>query len=219
MEFKKQMIPTIVGIVFLLVLAIGATYAYYTFTSTISSGTNKITSTLSEVGNVSLTSNTPSTLSMAVSTSNMMDVGSNVTYYGTLGNNQPATTVETTPVIATASVVGEGTFSCSYTLTITATSTGTSTYTAFQGMTGKSTNQIVLTINTEKTTTLDFNTSSLFTNRTITGTLSNISASNPVNITAQLKLVNKTGLNQTALAGTDINIAITPTTFTCTITG
>jgi len=204
---KKIIVPTIVAIVTLVMLTVGATYAYFTVSATNSFGTKTITATTPEIGSVALS--TGSNLSMTLTAAQMMKQSSDVTYYASASG---ATTTATTANIGTATVTGAGTFTCNYTLSVT--DNDNSLYDAFQSMTGKSAGQIVLTVNG---TAYDFNTASLFP-KTITGTMSGLTSSASQNITAQLKFVNKASVDQSSLAGKTITLTFTVSDFSCTAT-
>lgn len=214
METKKIVLPTIIAVVFLIVLTVGATYAYFRVQTNNNSSSATINTTTASVGSITITNVSPN-ISINLTAADMIDSGQDIPYYAQAGNNQAGTTVLTTPTVASINVTGEGTYRCEYTLTLSASSIGTNMFTTFRGMTGRSDNQIVLTINTETTTTLDFNNNSLSFPKTISGTYTGLTQNNGASITAQLKIVNKTGLNQTALAGTSISISIQPTRFDC----
>ena len=204
---KKVIVPTIVAIITLVMLTVGATYAYFTVSATNSFGTKTITATTPSVGSVALS--TGSNLTMTLTAAQMMKQSSDVTYYASPSG---ATTTATTSNIGTAKVTGSGTFTCTYSLSVT--DNDNSLYDAFQSMTGKSTGQIVLTVNG---TSYDFNTASLFP-KTISGTMTGLTSSASQNITAQLKFVNKTSVDQSSLAGKSITLTFTVSNFSCTAT-
>ena len=204
---KKVIVPTIVAIITLVMLTVGATYAYFTVSATNSFGTKTITATTPSVGSVALS--TGSNLTMTLTAAQMMKQSSDVTYYASPSG---ATTTATTANIGTAKVTGSGTFTCTYSLSVT--DNDNSLYDAFQSMTGKSTGQIVLTVNG---TSYDFNTASLFP-QTISGTMTGLTSSASQNITAQLKFVNKTSVDQSSLAGKSITLTFTVSNFSCTAT-
>ncbi len=214
MKDKKILISMIVAVATLVVLVIGAAYAYFSVSTTNSFGTKTITATTPDVGSVTLTSG--AALTMNLTAEQMMKGESDLTYYASASGT---TTTATSPVMATATVTGAGTFSCSYSFNIAASSTGTSMYTAFQGMTGKSTGQIVLTVTPfgGSAQTFDFNSGSLFP-ATVSGTITNLTSAQAKTLTAQLKFVNKYNLAQDALKNTDIILTFTATTFSCTAT-
>ncbi len=210
---KKVLVPAIIAVMALVVLTVGATYAYFSISTSTSNYTTRTASaSAASVGSVALASGT--NLTMSVTAAQMMKGSSDITYYA---SSSGTTTTATTETIGTATVTGSGTYTCNYTLTVSATAT-TSMYTAFQGMTGKAAGQIVLTVNNGGTsTTLDFNTASLFP-KTISGTMTGLTSSASKTITAQLKLVNSSTVDQSALAGTDITLSFAVSGFTCTAT-
>ena len=214
MDSKKALVPAIIAVFTIMVLAVGATYAYFTVGQTNDFGTKTISASAPAVGSVALSSG--SNLTMNLTRDQMMQKSNDVSYYATASGTQ---TTASSPTMATISVTGSGTFSCDYTFNIAASSTGTSMYTAFQGMTGKSTGQIVLTVTPFGGTaqTFDFNTASLFP-ATVSGTVTGLTSSQSKTMTAQLKFVNKKTVVQDALENTDITLTFTATAFTCTST-
>ncbi len=212
MKDKKVILSLAIGIVAMITLVVGATYAYFSVTSTNSFGTKTITATTPTVGSVALSSG--SSLTMDLTAADMMKKGSDVTYYATASGKS---TTATSPAIATATVTGSGTFNCSYTIRATASSTN-SLYSAFNGMSGKSTGQIVLTIGG---TAFDFYSKNFSNNQyaEVSGNLNGITSSTAASsrqVTAQFKFVNKNTVVQDALAGKDITFTFTATAFSCT---
>ena len=207
MNTKKILVPTIVAVISFISLTVGATWAYFSVETSKVTQTAKISAELSDVGNVALTGG--SDISVSLTSSDMVNKGKDVTYYASASGK---TTSATSPVIATATAEGSGTFSCDYSIKID--DNATSMYDAFQSMGTKSTGQIVLTVNNSS---YDFNTKSLFP-KTFTGTLSGITSTTSKNITAQLKVVNKYNVNQSALAGTSLKLTFTVQSFTCVVT-
>ena len=207
MEKKKILLPTVIAVVTLIALVVGATYAYFSVATTNNFGTRTVTASAADVGSVALVAG--SNLSMSLTAADMMNKGSDTIYYASASGK---TTTLTTANIATASVTGAGTFTCNYTLTVDDNTS--SMYDAFQNMSTKSAGQIVLSVNG---TAYDFNTSSLFP-KTISGTMAGLTASVSKNITAQLKVVNKTSIDQSDLAGTSITLTFKVTAFSCTAT-
>jgi len=194
---KKVLLPIIVAIATLVIITVGATYAYFAVNTSNDFGTTTINATADSIGSVALTSE--SNLTMSLTASDMMAKGSDVTYYATASGKE---TTETSPVIATATVIGEGTYNCSYTITVTSSSTN-SLYTAFNAMTGKDEEQIVLKVGTN---TYDFY-NTTWTNghtETITGQFTGITSSTAAasrQLTAEFYLVNSNTIDQSALAG------------------
>ncbi len=213
METKKRLIIyLIIVIMTLLLLVIGASYAYFSVTSTNSFGSKTISASAPEVGSVILTSG--SNLTMNITASQMMKKDIDISYYA---SSNGTVNLQTTPVIAKAKVSGDGIYTCDYTLEISKSATN-DLYTAFQGWSGKTEGQIVLTVGNN---VYDFNTANLFTNNkiVINGTLSGIASGSPGQITAQLKFVNKKSLDQSALKNKDITLTFSATSFNCSVTG
>jgi len=144
---------------------------------------------------------------MTLTASQMMMGSEDITYYA---SSNGTTTTETTTNIGTATVTGNGSYTCDYTLTID--DNENSLYDAFQSMSTKSTGQIILTVNGEE---YDFHTTNLFP-KTISGTMSGLTSSKSQNITAQLKLVNKVNVDQSTLANKTLTLTFTATNFKCT---
>ena len=205
---NKMMIYVLVGVVTLLVMVLGSAYAYFATGTTNNFGTTTITGAADSAGSVTLVG-TNATIRLNLSGSDMMQGNDDITYWGT-STGDPSTT-QNVVTIGSTSVSGSNYYNCNYTLSATATGTN-NMYTAFQGMTGKSTEQIVLKVGDN---TYDFNTASLFP-ITINGTLEGVSSSNIQNITAEFYLVNKSNLTQDTLQGTDLSITLTATNFSCT---
>lgn len=208
METKKVLAPTIVAIVTLVMLTVGATYAYFTVTtSTTDFTTRTAEATTPKIGNVALASG--SNLTMTLTAADMMKGSNDITYYASSSGKK---TSATTATIGTATVTGEGKFNCNYTLTID--DNATSLYDAFQAWSGKTAGQIILNVNG---TDYDFNTATLFP-KEISGTFTGLTSTNSGTITASLKLVNKKDVDQSELANKTITLSfgIKPNTFTCT---
>ena len=214
---NKFLIPTIISVLFLVVLIISASYAYFAVTEGDSSSSAKLQGSVEDIGSVSF-EKTNNVLTMNLDNMQMIQLNKDVTYYA---SNTGITTEPTSEVLGFLKATGNGNFSCNYELEIKATSTtaDTNLYTKFQGMTGKSTDQIVLTITSSSgTKTYDFNTPNLFP-ITHSGSVSNLSEGTVENISAQLKFVNKTGVVQDALQNGNITFTMSVKTFKCDIVG
>jgi len=204
MNTKKVIIPIIISVATLILLTVGATYAYFNIGGTNNFGTKTITTSAESIGNVALSTGTNLTLDL--SAKQMMDNGSDLAYYA---SSTGTTTTPTTEKIGTATVTGEGIYNCTYKITMNDNSS--SMYDVFQGMSTKSTGQIILTVNG---TEYDFNTAGLFS-KEITGTMYGLTSDEARDITASLKIVNKTSVDQNALAGSNITITFSATSFEC----
>ncbi len=205
---KKIIIYASIVFVSLLILIVGSSYAYFSITSTNSFGSKTISASAPNIGSVILVGDN-NTVSLNLSAADMMKKTYNVYYYGTTSGT--ASTNRTSVQIAHTEVNGEGYFNCSYTLQ--ATNSGTNNlYTAFQGWSGKSTGQIVLTVGGN---TYDFNSANLFP-KTIQGTTYGATSSSSKIIEASLKFLNN-NVDQSVLKNKDITITLTATSFSCSI--
>jgi len=212
------LILTILSVVFLALLVVSASFAYFMVTANNNSSTTKINATVEDIGSVSFES-TKKTLTMNLTGMQMMQLNKDVPYYA---SNSGTTTTETSEILGYIEAEGNGTFDCEYELEIKATSKTdeSNLYTKFQGMAGKSNEQIVFSITTsEGTKNYDFNKENLFP-IIHPGKVTNlVDGSSPENITAQLKFVNKTGIIQDDLENGDITLSISVKAFKCDLVG
>jgi len=205
MKDKKTLIKFGIGIFVFLFLVIGATYAYFTMNITNSYENRKITGKIEEQGHVAL--QLANDFYMNLTAYDMQNKGSDVSYFASSTGTK---TTDTEEIIGTTSVVGEQTYYCTYTLNVNENSEN-SMYEAFQNMVGKSNGQIVLTVNGID---YDFNTENLFPLK-IDGSMKSVTKTNPGQITAKLKMVNSSSINQTAISNTDIHITFNVEDFNC----
>lgn len=219
MENKKILLPSILAVITLIVLVVSATYAYFAVETTNNFGTSTINASAESVGTPSLVGG--NNLILEVSAVDMMNQANNVNYFATT-TGEITTTQAEAPIIGTASVTGNGTFNCSYTLNIAASSTGTSMLTRLKAMTSPkpTTGQLILTVNGTNYDLYSQNVPITY-NGTFTGLTAG--SGNEQYIRAQLKLVNLHGENgnlvsqsQNDLANTDVTLTFTITAFTCT---
>ena len=204
MNTKKVIVPIIISVATLILLTVGATYAYFSVNTTNNFGTKTITTSAESIGNVALS--TGNNLILDLSAKDMMNQGSDLAYYA---SSDGTTTTPTIEKIGTATVTGEGIYNCTYKITMNDNSS--SMYDVFQGMSNKAAGQIILTVNGIE---YDFNTSGLFS-KEISGTMYGITSEEARDITASLKIVNKTSVDQSALAGSNITITFSATSFEC----
>lgn len=212
METKKILVPTIIAIATLVVMTVGATYAFFQIGGGENFETTTATATTGEIGGVSLTKADDATLTLDVTATQMLKQDNDVTYYAT--NSAESKT------IGTIAVTGAGTYSCTYSITVTQETPSTvesNLYTNFTGMAGKSVGQVYFTLN-EKT--FDFNTTDLFngTNNVYTKTETGLTEGNDVNITSNLVIVNSSTVDQTALNNAGITLTYDVTQFECELT-
>jgi len=204
---KKTVWKFVIGIVALLLIIIGATYAYFTLSVQNLTDTTRVTGNVEDVGSVAL--KLENNIYMNLKAYDMQKWENDVTYYA---STKGATTEETEEVIAYTQATGNHTYTCTYTLEVTDVSTN-STYNAFQNMSTKSDGQIVLTVDGKD---YDFNTNSLFP-LTIDGVIDNVSSTSVGEIKAKYKMVNSSAIDQSALAGTDMKLEFKATKFECEV--
>lgn len=214
METKKILVPTIIAIATLVVMTVGATYAFFTVGQTDAFGTSTATATTGEIGGVALSKVDDADLTLNVTATQMLKQDTDQTYYAT-GSASPKT-------IGTIAVTGAGTYTCEYSITVTQeTSTGNTNnlYEKFQAMDveNKSAGQVYFTIN-EKT--FDFDTANLFdgTNNVYTAKLEGLTEGNNVSITSNLVIVNSSAKDQTVLNNSGITLTYDVTEFKCELT-
>ena len=142
---KKQKRLFIVGLVFLLLLVVGASYAYFAVTTINNFGTSTINAQAGNIGSVTLDGNSAQ-LNMSLTALDMVQGNSDVTYYA---SESGKTTTPTEEVIGTASVTptsDTNTYHCTYKLNVTHTGVA-DMYTVFSNYANKTSGQIILTIN------------------------------------------------------------------------
>ena len=201
METKKIIAPTLVAIITLVMLTVGATYAYFTVSATNNFGTKTITATTPTLGSVALSSG--SNLYLNLSRVNMMTANQG-TYYAVTNSAGTATTTATTTNIATATVTGAGTFSCDYTINVAYSGTMKEALTAA--------GTAILNVNGT-----DYDVYSTAFPKEISGTMSGLTSSASKSLTASLRFVN-TNANQNTLADKTLTLTFTATAFKCTAT-
>lgn len=245
MESKKIVLPAILAVITLIALVAGATYAYFAVSAVNNFGTSTINATAEQVGTVALEAG--DSLTLSVDAVDMAKQNSDVNYFAvpvvTSGTQAKyETTQSQAPVIGTATVTGNGTFNCNYTLVVTPSYSTASMLYALSGMSNPepTTGQLILSVNGTNYDlyTLSTNSSGNILKDSAFGTavaleipgtfpgIKDGTSSTRVDghITAQLKLINKTSESsdvahsQNDLAGTDLTLtfSIKPNTFTCT---
>ena len=201
----KTIILTIIVSVFLVSIVIGASYSYFTASSSNEGGTNTILSTTETAGSVTLRKSDAS-LKLDLTAQDMANSSNDITYYATT-TGTPSTT-EVIANIATATLEGLGEMTCDY--DITATLSGT-TYDAFKAMNTASTNQLILNVDG-----VDYDLYDTTFPLNIKKTMANLTQSDLTeDIKASFRIVNKSNLNQNAIAGTNLSVNFTVNDFAC----
>jgi len=214
METKKILVPSIIAIATLIVMTVGATYAFFTVGADDNFTTTTATATTGEIGGAALIKADNSTLTLNVTAMEMLKENA-TTYYAT-GSTTPKT-------IGTIKVTGAGTYECTYKITVTQktpTNMTNNLYQVFQAATDankKVAGQIYYEINGQK---FDFSTANLFngTNNVYTKTETGLTASNGASVTANLAIVNSATIDQTHLNNAGIELTYDVTSFTCSLT-
>lgn len=208
-DLKSIIIPTLIMIITFFVLIVGATYAYFSVSTSVSGGSSKI-NTIAETAGIS-TLRTGNNLSLNLTLVDMMKNNNDVTYYATV-DGTPSTT-ENTEIIGVAEVDGNGIMNCSYELEVTTSGTN-NMYTAFQNMSTKSTGQLVLNV-----AGIEYDLYSVTFPLNISGTLENVQEGSSKDIKASFRIVNKSNIDQSGIAGTDIVLSFSINEYKCEIVG
>ena len=208
-DLKSVIIPTLIMIITFFFLIVGATYAYFSVSTTISGGSSKINTTVESVG-VSMLK-TGNNLSLNLTLVDMMKNNKDVTYYAT-ADGVPSTT-ENSEIIGTAEVDGNGIMNCNYELEVNASGIN-NMYTAFQKMSTKSVDQLVLNVDG-----IEYDLYNVSFPLIINGTLENVQDGLPKDIVASFKIVNKSDIDQSGIAGTDIVLSFSVNEYNCEIVG
>ena len=207
-DTKVAIIQLVLAAFSLIIVTIGATYAYFKIDIKSNNQSTKINTKIQDVGCIILSKKT-SNMFMNLTSVNMIKQDSDINFYA---SSEGKTTEPTEEVLSTITVSGEGVFNCEYDLVINA-SNQENMYTVFQNMSQKSWNQIILTANGIN---YDFNTENLFPIRKHF-TINDLEEENPAEITGALKIVNRKDIDQSDLAGTNINLSFAVENFNCQI--
>ena len=205
---KKKSKLFLAGLIALLVMVIGATYAYFAVTTVSNFGTSIINATAGGIGTVTLDGNNAQ-LNLSVSALDMAQ--SNAKAYYASASGKTATPTE--EVIGTASVTPNtdtNYYHCTYTLTVSQSYAGTKNlYNIFKGTEQvnsttytSSANELVLIVNGEE---YDLHTNTL--PKDIDGEFY-VKVGSPATITAGLKFNNFNDKQQQLLGGSGVNISI-----------
>ena len=211
MENKKVIIGLVVGVIALILLTIGATYAYFTFNSNNEFGTQIIDADIEELGSGVTLTNLNSELSLDIKVTDMLQDKVGTTYYAS-GSETPAQ-------IAKMSVDGAGTFNCSYTIEVEPDTTDAGNALV---MNVTRANELIFSINENTYDMVNFDTYFTYdeeSQKTLlkyNGRVTGITSANDEYITANLALTN-TNEDQTAFAGDDMTLTMKVTNFECKV--
>lgn len=201
---KKFLVSTIIGVLSMVIVVVGATYAYFTVGVQNNFTETKVSTKIEDIGTVSLLPET-NELTLDLSANDMLQQESDVIYYAT---KDGATTMLSSEVIAKASVTGAGIFNCTYDITMTATGEN-NMYEAVYGT--NTAPAIELWVDGNR---FIFNQANLFP-QTISGEIVGLTADTSHEIVAQLALMNDASIIQDHLKGTDLEISFKITNFDC----
>ncbi len=216
---KKLIMPMVVAVTTLLLMVIGATYAYISVNATGNLSTFNITGSVPSVGSVAITAGSPLSMSLSLS---QLQIGNAKTYYA---SEHGVVTDPTTSNVATITATGNGTFDCTYTINIKG-----DPHTMADNSVNKGTNLFVLIVYHYNSTnghdiinTYDFNTLrtangeiNSSTGVNISGKVTGVKEGTPKYIKAQLKFVNSSSADQSSIAGTSAKFTFDVTAFSCT---
>ena len=198
MEKNNKYISMIVASLTLLLLVFGATYAYFAVGVSFEDYSTNISADAEEVGAVSLEAG--SSLYLEVSTSDMEKQENDVVYYAT-EDGTPQTEENTIP-LAKVNAIDDKTYTCKYTLNI-----------AYEGdMKNVLPGEGSLILNVGG---VDYDIYSSEFPMTISGILSGISSDSQKTIDGSLRMINLSGTDQSAMAGTSMLLTFTATEFDC----
>ena len=195
---KKVIIPTIIAIITLVTLIIGATYAYFVVGTNFADYTTSISAEAEDISSVSLEAGT--SLNLNLSRVDMMKQEDDVTYYGT--EVGVPTIEENIVTLATAKAMKEKSYGCNYILNVA--------YSGNMKEAVSSEGQVILNVNG-----VDYDIYSTSFPLTISGTFFGINESNSKTIEGSLRLINSESIDQSAMAGTTMELTITATEFKC----
>ena len=159
---KKVIVLTMIAVLTLVILVVGATYAYFAVGTDYESYTTSISAEAEDISSVSLEAGT--NLNLTLSRVDMMKQNADTVYYGT--EDGTPTTSENIVTLATAKSMKEKTYSCSYTLNVS--------YSGNMKEAIPGEGQVILNVNG-----VDYDIYSTSFPQTISGKLSGINSSNP----------------------------------------
>ena len=206
MKDKKVIYALIGGIITLVILTVGATYAYFAV-GTNSTFTNvNATMNLEAMDNRVILTKTEEKLNLSVTAMDMIESKTGISYYAS-GSEEPAT-------IGIIKATGEGNFKCTYKIKVSKSSTSEEKdlYNKFQKMENRSEGQIYIDINQ---TRYDFNTDNLFPIE-YSETVNGIKIGNEVGIESNITIVNN-NIDQTGINNGDITLTYEVTEFNCEV--
>jgi len=211
MDKKNTMLLTVIAVATLLVAVVGATFAYFTVSSTNSTATTSVTTKAEAVGTVALTNGTQA-FYLNVTTAQMAeDLKGTKTYYAQTTDVASTTEAPSPIAVANFSAIAvddaEVTYSCTFDYTIEpAAGTAANALTVLK-------NDGVYQLTAGNGVTLDETTYNLGESQSGSGSLT-LTDGNSTSISAVASLKNSTD-EQNAIAGLSIKTTITFSNFIC----
>jgi len=201
---KKILVPTIIAVATLVLLVVGATYAYFTTTSTNRFGTKELNASLEDMADAVVLEQLENELSLNVTRAMMSEDNAWNVYFAS-GNYVPAN-------IAKISVTGDGTYKCDYKITVTksASSIENDLYETFKNKSEYGTEILFYLDNVVYDLGYEENLFPL----TYESTMYNITNENPKYITSNLGIEN-TDYEQNFIKGKDITLTYSISDFEC----
>ncbi len=214
---KKALIPMFVGLFTMVLLTVGATWAYYNVTISGSASSTSVGTTMG-AQNVVTISGGKGTLALNLSAENMSQTtaGSSGKVWYASANGTPSD-AKYEANVATATLTTGQSATCTYTLKIT--NTNKTLYTAYQTLQNKALGEIVLTVDgvDYDLSKADTDLSAIFgngltiTNKSIT---LNSGTNKTKNIMASFKFTN-TAKDQSSLAGKGMALTVSTEAWNC----
>lgn len=214
-DIRKALVPSIVAVIVLIGLVVGATWAFFTVKVD-----NKVTQTTAsastpEIPLVTLSGGV-SQLSMSLTADDMASINQKTYYAGETGKVESQTAA---PTIATVTLDKDkvNTYICSYTITAKASAENKSLISAYTSKSATNTGELVLKLNSTSydLASENHNTAILNSGITNSGTVE-VSANKPATLTAQFSLTNN-NKDQSFIAETEATIDITAAITTCNL--
>ena len=198
MKNSKTLVPIAIGVVTMLILIIGATYAYFVVNSNDEISSTDVSVNVEGISSASLESGT--NLNIKLSAVDMAKQDEDIIYYAS-EDGTPQTT-ENTVTIATAKVADEGTYKCDYALNVA--------YSGDMKEAIPGAGSAILNING-----IDYDIYLTSFPMTISGTMYGLNKNSSKTIEGSLRIINLNGTNQSDMAGTKMTFTFTATEFDC----
>lgn len=192
MDKRKLIKFTGVSVMFMFLL-IGATYAYISANGVNNFGTRSINASTSE--NSSITLSAGDNLILDIDLESMKDFGVDKTYFASKTGRTTTNTVEN---IGRIKAVGEGTYTCTYSMSVSVSGSMVEAWNSYENKIAK---ELVLRVDNNE---YDFYNTTFPV--TVGGTITNVSNTEDKFITSSMYFVNRHAVDQSALAGKNLSV-------------